>query len=191
MKKILILLLAFACLTAVGLAEESADPSASPAASVLPAPEEIADSEEAPDSVVEEAPAEAAEPFTLWFEEGFGLTLPEGWLSYPVADVDRENGLKYILSDAAAHGWLYVQLTPTHLDSVEALGRLIEANPAFEKTGAPVFGDTDFVTFIDSAQNASCCATLWNDSVLLFAFTPQDDSDTALTASRLMGSFTH
>ena len=205
MKKLWIFLLAAACLTTMGFAEEGIAPSASPTASLLPSPEEVIEtdatlgeaSEESQDMPVDESPDEttdgatdaAAGDFVLWFEEGFSLTLPEGWVSYPIAEADRVQGLRYMLSDADGNSWLYIQRFFLDIDTQEALVRAIEANPTYEKTGEPSFGGTDFVSFIDNDRNASCCGTLWDGGVLTFVFTSSDGSDTMLTASQLMESF--
>lgn len=189
MKKLLAILLAL-CLLTVGaaLAEaaktepeatESAD--AAQDADLLPSPEEVTD-----------AAADAQEPspsYVVWFEEGFGLSLPEGWVRYEISDADAEAGVRYALGDGSGENFLYIQLTPTELSSFGALSRAVDARPDYAKTGSLTFGGVEFVTFIDGDRNASCCATLWDRNLLAFIFTPQSDLDYMLVVSKVMETF--
>ena len=151
--------------------------------------EEIAEAE--PTDIPEDAIT--AEPdlegFDLWFEEGFGFTLPEGWVSYAVSDADRANGVRYALGDGSGERNLYVQFKSTAIKDIAALADAVRTTDGLNMTGELSFGDTHFVAFIDAGQNASCCATLWHGEIVVFIFTPQTDSDFMLIASRLMESF--
>ena len=152
----------------------------------LPDPEEV----EALEAEAEEAPAEAADaPVELWFDAGFALTLPGNWVSYEVADADKTSGLEYALGDGSGERYLYIYLTPTTLEDFDAVSGAVEADAALSRTGSLSFDGADFVSFIDASQNASCCATLWSDSLLTFCFTPQDVPDFMLTATQIMESF--
>ena len=152
----------------------------------LPDPEEV----EALEAEAEEAPAEAADsPVELWFDAGFALTLPGDWVSYDVADADKTSGLEYALGDGSGERYLYIYLTPTTLKDIDAVSGAVEADAALSRTGSLSFDGADFVSFIDASQNASCCATLWSDSLLTFCFTPQDEPDFMLTATQIMESF--
>lgn len=153
-----------------------------------------AEAPEAPDEAAElPAPSEVealtAEPsdIELWFEEGFGLDLPQGWVSYPMEGAS--SAIRYALGDGSGEHFLYIELQPTALEAVSQLSETVEGAEAMEKTGELVFGDTTFVTFIDASRDVNCCATLWGDQLLTFAFTPQSDADYMLTATRIMGSF--
>ena len=157
-------------------------------------PEESADVEPAgtpADDIPEAEPSPTPEPEDshVWFEEGFGLTLPGGWVRYDVPDADRENGIRYALGDGSGENHLYIRFTPTRMADIDALSEAVEGTEGLSRTGKLSFGGTDFVTFIDSRQNASCCATLWGGDMVVFIFTPQTDSDFMLTASQLMESF--
>ena len=61
--------------------------------------------EEADAEAPEEEPAEVepeVEPgagVQVWFEEGFGLTLPADWVGYPVSDDAAEKGIRYVVGD--------------------------------------------------------------------------------------------
>ena len=198
MKKLFaIALAALMALSLAAWAEEADAPTDAPAEAVEPAetveagddatvPLELPDPEEVEALTTEEP---APEPMRIWFEEGFGLSLPEGWVSYTVADADRAAGLKYILGDGSGERLLYIQITPTRIADAEALGQVVEDAEEYAKTGALAFGGQDFVTFIDSAQNASCCATLLGDSLAVFMFTPQTDADFMLTATQVMETY--
>ena len=164
-------------------AEEGEDPSEADAAEdtaepAEDAPEatEIPEAESTPEPDGTEEPESTPEPedCEVWFEEGFGLTLPGGWVSYDVSDEDRESGVRYALGDGTGERMLYIQF------------KAVGASDAALKL---VCEDTAFVTFIDARQNASCCATLWGGEMAAFVFTPQSDSDFMLTASQLMESF--
>ena len=173
-----------------------AAPSESPeAAGPAPDATNIAEPEatEAPeDAEAEASPApQAGGAFTLWFEEGFGLSLPEGWVSYPVDAADAESGLRYALGDGKGERYLYIQVSDTELTDVEALSAAVEATSGLSKTGSLSFGGVEFISFLDTARNASCCATLWSGDLLMFIFTPQSDLDYMLDASRMMETFTH
>ena len=196
--KRLIAILLVACLLTVpaALAEESTEKLPAPeVVAELADAEETAEAEEAPEATdipeaePTEEPAEAGEDFELWFEEGFSLTLPEGWVSYPVSDEDRDGGVRYALGDGTGARNLYIQFTDTTAGDVAALSEAVEATDGLNKTGDLNFGGVDFVAFIDATQNASCCATLLDGALMTFVFTPQTDSDFMLTASRVMESF--
>lgn len=152
-------------------------------------PTEASDAEPTEQPETEPTEAPAPETCAVWFEEGFGLSLPGDWLSYPVSDADRAAGIRYALGDSAGANMLYIQFKPTRMADTDALAEAVESTDGLDKTGALTFGGTDFVAFIDSRQNASCCATLWGDELAVFVFTPQTDSDFMLTASQLMESF--
>lgn len=187
---------------------EAADAEPTAASTKLPAPEEVAelegvepegaeavpedgDAADVPDTEepVEETAGEAG-TFEVWFEEGFALTLNEGWVSYAVADEDREGGIRYALGDGSGARNLYIQITPTRLADTDALAEAVENTEGLARTGVLTFGGVDFVAFIDARQNASCCAALVGGSQVVFAFTPQSDADFMLTASQLMETFT-
>lgn len=154
----------------------------------LPDPEEVEALEaEAEAEAAEEEAAEA--PVELWFDAGFALTLPGNWVSYEVADADKTSGLEYALGDGSGERYLYIYLTPTTLKDIDAVSGAVEADAALSRTGSLSFDGADFVSFIDAAQNASCCATLWGDDLLTFCFTPQDVPDFMLTATQIMESF--
>ena len=135
-------------------------------------------------------PENAADSFVLWFEEGFGLSLPEGWVSYQVSAEDSAAGMRYALGDATGNRYLYVNLTPTDLKDMDALTEAVDFSEDYTRTGSLTFGGQSFVTFINSLGNASCAATLWGGDLLVFAFTPQSDLDYMMDASRIMETFT-
>lgn len=179
-------------------AEEGEDPSEADAAEDTAEPAEDApeateipeaESTPEPDGTEEPEPTPEPEDCEVWFEEGFGLTLPGGWVSYDVSDEDRESGVRYALGDGTGERMLYIQFKAVGASDVEALSEAVENTDGLTKTGDLTFGDTSFVTFIDARQNASCCATLWGGEMAAFVFTPQSDSDFMLTASQLMESF--
>ena len=132
-------------------------------------------------------PGTAEETFRLWFEEGFGLSIPAGWYSYPVSEADRAAGLRYILGDGQRY--LYVQAQPTRLADAGALSALVEENGNLEKTGDLTFGGTPFVAFIDRDRDISGCAALWGREIIAFLFTPQSNSAFMGIATNVMESF--
>ncbi len=130
--------------------------------------------------------AEEGKPrFTLRFEEGFSLTLPEGWVSYPVG----EPGIRYALGDGTGERFLYILAQPTPLRSFDEMQSAIEAGGDCGKTSALDLNGQPFAAFIASSLNASGCATLWDGDLLTFLFTPQDDSTYMLTVAEIMASF--
>lgn len=179
---------------ATAQAEETAaletDGEVDPAESETPADtaaEAAADAAELP--APEEVETLTAEPVEVWFEEGFGLSLPADWVSYPVSEADQAAGVRYALGDGSGERFLFIQLTATSLQSAEALNEAVDAEESFSKRGALTFNGTEFTTFIDSDANASCCATLWGGKLLMFMFTPQSDADFMLTAPQIMETF--
>ena len=164
---------------AVAVEAEPAEPGL-PEDGGLPAPEEV-------EALTEEAAA--ADDIEVWFAEGFGLTLPAGWVSYPVSEADQASGVRYALGDGTGEHFLYIQVTPTQLTTAAALTEAVDSEDNLTRSGALSFGGTDFVAFIDNARNASCCATLWGDSLAMFVFTPQSDSGFMLTATQVMETF--
>lgn len=191
MKKWLALLMA-ACLLA-GFAQAFAE-----ADTALPEPDEVvaaaaidADETELEDAdELEDAPEALDEPFRLWFEEGFGLTLPAGWVSYPVDDEAVGKGLRYILGDGEGACYLYIQAQSAAGMDMEAVSGLIEKDAEKEKTGDLSFGGQSFEAFIDSTRDLSGCSTVLNGELLSFLFKPQSDTAYMMTATGIMESFT-
>ncbi len=128
--------------------------------------------------------AEEKATFTLRFDEGFSLALPEGWVSYPAG----ESGVRYALGDGAGR-YLYVLAQKSAFDDFDAMRAAIEARGDCGKTSALDLNGQPFAAFINADLNASGCATLLNGEMLAFLFTPQDDSDYMLTVAEIMASF--
>ena len=127
---------------------------------------------------------EKAPTFTLRFDEGFSLALPEGWLSYPAG----EGGIRYALGDGEGR-YLYVLAQKVDFETFEQLQLAIEARGDCGKTSELDLNGQPFAAFINAGLNASGCATLMNGEMLTFLFTPQDDSDYMLTVAEIMASF--
>ncbi len=128
--------------------------------------------------------AEGGERFTLRFEEGFRLTLPAGWVSYPASD----GAIRYALGDGAGH-YLYVLIQPSPYPDFDALREAIDARADCGKTSPLDLNGQPFAAFIVPDLNASGCATLLGDRALTFLFTPQDDSDYMLAVAEIMASY--
>lgn len=126
---------------------------------------------------------------TLWFEEGFGLELPRGWMRYPVSAEDMAAGVRCALGDGGGANFLYVHIRPTTLKDAAALEAAVLAEPACVKPARLTFGGVDFVAFIDASRGASCCAAVIGENRVTFIFVPQSDPDYMLAASRLMETF--
>ena len=184
MKKLLALILALCLLSSLAaLAETEAEDDLASAA--LPSPEEVS-----AEVALEEAGPDAGS-FVLWFDEGFGLTFPAGWVRYDVDADDARAGIRYALGDGEGKRYLYIQLTDSAYADIEALTEAVDAAPGYTKSGSLTFGGQDFVSFIDQEKIASCCATVWGENLLVFIFTPQNDPDYMLDASRMMETFIH
>ena len=123
--------------------------------------------------------------FTLRFDEGFSLALPEGWVSYPAG----EDGVRYALGDGSGQRFLYILSEPTELSDIDRLCAAIEAREDCGKAGRLDLNGQPFAAFIAPGMNASGCATLQNGAVLTFLFTPQTDSDYMLTVAKIMASY--
>lgn len=174
-------------------AAESTEDGAGEAAEDQTAGETAPDDKQAA-SEAEASPAPTEEPgkdgrFQLWFEEGFGLTLPGGWVSYPIPEANRSEGLRYCLGDGEGAHYIYIQAQSAPEGGIEALSAMIDGSEALEKTGDLTFADRPFVAFIDAEQNLSGCATLWNGEAVSFMFYPQSDSDYMLEAIEIMETF--
>ena len=132
------------------------------------------------------AMAEADEAtFTLRFDEGFSLALPEGWVSYATDDPV----IRYALGDGTGERYLYILAQTAPGEDFESLRAAIEARGGGERTSDLDLNGHPFAAFIDAGLNASGCATLLNGEALTFLFTPQSDSDYMLTVARIMASF--
>lgn len=130
--------------------------------------------------------AEGAEgKFTLRFEEGFSLTLPEGWVSYGPLDENTP----YALGDGEGR-YLYVQLTDTEFDSFEALQGALDGWEGCTPTSALNLNGQTFAAFILPEQNAGGCATVLNGRQLTVLFTPQSDTEFTVAVAEIMASFT-
>ena len=120
--------------------------------------------------------------FALRFDEGFTMSLPEGWVSYPAG-----NGpIRYVLGSGDGARLLYIQVQPTDIDSPEAMRAAIENSGQCGKTSPLELNGKDFAAFIAPGLNASGCATIHNGQLIVFLFTPRDDSDYMLVAAEIM-----
>ena len=125
-----------------------------------------------------------AERFTLRFDEGFALSLPKGWVSYPAG----EGPIRYALGAGDGARFLYILVQPTQIGDFDAMRAAIEANPDCGKTSPLDLNGNEFAAFIAPRLNASGCATLLNGNLVTLLFTPQDDSDYMLLAAEIMAS---
>lgn len=112
--------------------------------------------------------AEEDAPIVQPFEDGFSLTLPRDWLSYPVPDADAKAGLVYLLSDAEGAHYLCISSAPCALKGVQALYQAMT-----DRENAAISGD--FVTFTDG--DAFAAATLMDGSLWQFLFTDAADDE--------------
>jgi hypothetical protein len=127
---------------------------------------------------------EETKTFDLRFDEGFTLSLPEGWVSYPPG----EGPMRYILGAGDGARYLYILIQSAPVEDFEAMRAAIEANADCGRTSPLDLNGRTFAAFIAPRLNASGCATLADGKVVTFLFAPQDDSDFMLTAAGIMGS---
>ena len=125
-----------------------------------------------------------AERFTLRFDEGFALSLPNGWVSYPAG----EGPIRYALGAGDGTCYLYILIQSTQVDSFDAMRAAIEANADCQSTSLLELNGREFAAFIAPALNASGCATFRDGQLITFLFTPQDDSEFMLEAAAIMAS---
>ena len=123
------------------------------------------------------------------FEDGFVLTLPDGWLSYPVSDEAAETGVLYCLSDAEAAHWLYIQKWVTDCAALNELNALISRAAHPQSSTIHAFNGTDFIVYDLAEGDVSCCAVLIDGSALNFVFTPQSDAEYMATAVQIISSY--
>ena len=128
--------------------------------------------------------AEGGEKFTLRFDGGYSLSLPRGWVSYPIGD----SVIRYALGDGAGH-YMYILSQASPYDSFDALREAIDSRGDCGRTSPLDLGGRPFAAFVAPGLNASGCATLLDGQALTFLFTPQDDSDYMLTVAEIMASF--
>ena len=128
--------------------------------------------------------AETGATFALRFDEGFRLSLPEGWVRYP----PEGEGVRYILGDGAGR-WMYILAEPSDLAGFDALREAVDAHAGWGRSSLLDLNGQPFAAFIAPELNASACATLLNGETLTFLFTPQDDPDFMLTAAEIMASY--
>jgi len=133
--------------------------------------------------------AAGAEGIRVWFEEGFGLTFPAGWVSYTVTEKDRAQGIRYVLGDGSGEHYLYIRAQKSGLSDAGALEEAIGQAEGLELTGALEFGGKPFTAFIDGDKDASGCATLWGSEVITFLFVPRSDSAYLSAVTGLMETF--
>ena len=120
--------------------------------------------------------------FALRFDEGFTMSLPEGWVSYPAG-----NGpIRYALGPGDGARFLYIQVQPTDIDNPDAMREAIEKSGQCGKTSPLELNGKDFAAFVAPDLNASGCATIHNGELITFLFTPQDDSEYMLLAAQIM-----
>ena len=133
--------------------------------------------------------AESDDVFTLWFEDGFSLSIPEGWVLYPTSAQQAADGIRYILGDGQGGRYLHIRMEDTDLRDFEALRAGIEAREDCSKPNELSLNGQPFASFVLRSANASGCATLHNGQLLTFLFTPQDDQDYMLLLAKIMASF--
>ena len=122
--------------------------------------------------------------FELRFEDGFALTLPEGWVGYPA---DGE-GVRYALGDGEGR-YLYILDAGGGWADLDALRAALSRRAHCETTQRLDLNGQKFTAFIATDLNASGCATLLDGRALVFLFTPQDDADYMQTAAQIMAGF--
>jgi len=135
------------------------------------------------------ASAQEADTFTLWFEEGFSLDLPQGWVSYPTDASAQLSDIRYILSDSEAQRYMYIMYRPTTFADIAALDSAVAADEAFDKTGDLVFDGCSFIAFAMPGQDLSGCMTLHDGHLLTFVYSPQSDSEYMMLAASIMDTF--
>ena len=128
---------------------------------------------------------DGAEKYEVRFDEGFSLTIPAGWVSYPMED----GVIRYALSDGAGERFLYILVEPTTLTDFDQLRQSIDDREDCGKASPLDLNGLPFAAFIVPGLNASGCATLLDGTTLTFLFTPQDNTDYMLTAAEIMASF--
>ena len=129
--------------------------------------------------------AEDGGAFPLRFDEGFTLSLPEGWVSYPPGG----GNTRYALGDGSGQRFLYILGQETELRDFDALRVALGQRSDCEVTSTLDLNGQPFAAFIAPQINASGCSTLWNGEMLTFLFTPQSDTDFMLTVAGIMASF--
>ena len=122
--------------------------------------------------------------FTLKFDEGFSLSLPSGWVSYPPSE-----GVRYALGDGTGARYLYILAGPADYADFDAMQAAIARREHCHTTSALDLNGQRFAAFIADDLNASGCATLMNGEMLTFLFTPQDDPEYMLAVAEIMASF--
>ena len=120
--------------------------------------------------------------FTLRVDEGFTLTLPSGWVSYPAG----EGPIRYALGAGDGVRYLYILAQSTDIVDFDAMRGAIEARGDCGRTSPLELNGRDFAAFIAPEMNASGCATIHNGELITFLFTPQDESDYMLLAAQIM-----
>ena len=123
--------------------------------------------------------------FTVTFDEGFSLSLPGGWVSYPIQDPV----IRYALGDGSGEHFLYILGEPADYPDFEGMQSALDAREDLDRTSPLDLNGQPFAAFIVPGRNASGCATLMNGEAITFLFTPQDDSDYMLAVARIMNSF--
>ncbi len=129
--------------------------------------------------------AEDGGAFPLRFDEGFTLSLPEGWVSYPPGG----GNTRYALGDGSGQRFLYILGQETELRDFDALRVALGQRSDCEVTSTLDLNGQPFAAFIAPQINASGCSTLLNGEILTFLFTPQDDQDYMVAVAEIMGSF--
>ena len=129
--------------------------------------------------------AEGAPTMDIHFEDGFTLSIPEGWVSYAAGD----GPIRYALGDGAGERFLYILVQPSEFEDFEAVQAAIDSRADCTKTSYLDLNGHAFAAFISPRLNASGCSTLLEDRVVTFLFTPQDDSDYMLEVAAIMASF--
>lgn len=133
--------------------------------------------------------AQEADTFTLWFEDGFAIDLPEGWVCYPIDAAAEEADIRYILGNGEGTRYMYIQYRATTLEDTAQLSAAIEGQSGYEKTGELTFGGQTFLAYGIPAENLSGCMTILNDHLLTFIYSPQSDSEYMLQAAEIMDTF--
>jgi len=125
------------------------------------------------------------ESVTLAFEDGFSLSVPSDWVSFPLTEEQQASGFIYCLGSADAARLMYIQRWNTDYASLADLQSDMEQRPEIVLRSS----NESFLMYNFSSGDCSGCMTLLNGDVLNLLFLPQSDPENMLIAATIATTF--
>lgn len=128
--------------------------------------------------------APASDFVHLEFEDGFSLSIPSDWVSFPITPDLAEDGYIYCLGSADVSRLMYIQRWPTDCATLSDLRTVLSERSEIILRPSP----DSFIMYQYAEGDCTGCMTLFSGDILNLLFLPQSDPQTMLLASAILQS---